>query len=219
MLRVALLFAMLAFSGLAAHAAEPARVITWDDLVPAAEPLKDPFQGLSENVLDDLSQIVRAKADLRLGFLTEDSPEYQRALETEGTLREEGIDAEALIQAAKDIDAEIERRGYDVVGDLDGALVRMPGYALPLEATDKGVKEFLLVPYVGACIHTPPPPPNQTVYVELGEAYAVKSLYEPVWITGQIKVQASSRALSFVDGQADIPTGYTLKGLAIEPYE
>jgi hypothetical protein len=45
---------------------------------------------------------------------------------------------------------------------LDGAAVRIPGYVVPLEQTKEGVKEFLLVPYFGACIHSPPPPSNQT---------------------------------------------------------
>jgi hypothetical protein len=114
--------------------------------------------------------------------------------------------------------AEIERRNAAVVPELNGNLVRMPGYALPLEQSAEGVTEFLLVPYVGACIHTPPPPPNQIVYVKLAKAYTVSNLYEPVWITGTISTEASSRQLSFVDGQAPVETGYKLEGLAVEPY-
>ena len=49
---------------------------------------------------------------------------------------------------------------------LDGKLVKIPGYMVPLEDDSEVVSEFLLVPYVGACIHTPPPPPNQIVQVK-----------------------------------------------------
>ena len=39
--------------------------------------------------------------------------------------------------------------------------VKIPGYVLPLDMYGRGVNTFLLVPYIGACIHVPPPAPNQ----------------------------------------------------------
>ena len=49
-----------------------------------------------------------------------------------------------------------------IVEEYNGKQVKLPGFVVPLEYSDKGrVKEFLLVPYFGACIHYPPPPPNQ----------------------------------------------------------
>jgi len=42
---------------------------------------------------------------------------------------------------------------------LDGAYIKMPGYIIPIDLSTKGVTSFVLVPYVGACLHTPPPPP------------------------------------------------------------
>jgi hypothetical protein len=94
----------------------------------------------------------------------------------------------------------------------------MPGYALPLEQSAEGVTEFLLVPYVGACIHVPPPPANQIVYVKLQTPYKVANLFDPVWITGRIAVEAASRNLSLVDGAAPVETGYRIDGIAVEPY-
>ena len=52
-----------------------------------------------------------------------------------------------------------------VVDDLDGRYVLLPGYVVPLEFSDSRIIEFLLVPWVGACIHKPPPPANQIVHV------------------------------------------------------
>ena len=46
-----------------------------------------------------------------------------------------------------------------------GQSVRLPGYVVPLEDLAAGIKEFLLVPYFGACVHSPPPPANQIVHV------------------------------------------------------
>ncbi len=53
-----------------------------------------------------------------------------------------------------------------VVKSLDGQQVKLPGYIVPLEVNEEGrTTEFLLVPYYGACIHVPPPPPNQIVHI------------------------------------------------------
>ena len=90
---------------------------------------------------------------------------------------------------------------------------------MPLEHKDAGVKELLLVPYVGACIHVPPPPANQTVYVTLKDAYILENIYDPVWITGRLTIKSTNQSLSLVDGTAGVDTAYVLDGLKIEPYE
>ena len=87
------------------------------------------------------------------------------------------------------LQAELDQRDQIIHKDLGGQIVRISRYPLPLEMGAGGVKEFLLVPYVGACIHTPPPLPNQMVFAKLCEEYEVTSLYDPVWITGQIRVE------------------------------
>ena len=114
---------------------------------------------------------------------------------------------------------EIAKRSQMANIKIDGQFVRIPGYALPLEHKDMGVTEFLLVPYVGACIHVPPPPPNQTVFVSLKDAYTVKDLYEPVWITGRLSIKATNKSLSLVDGSAGVETAYTLTGIKVAPYK
>jgi hypothetical protein len=43
---------------------------------------------------------------------------------------------------------------------VEGMKARLPGYVVPLDTQPAGIKEFLLVPYFGACIHSPPPPAN-----------------------------------------------------------
>ena len=199
-------------------AAEVARELKWDDLVPAAAPLENPFTHLTEIQYFELTQIARARAAKRQGFITELSPDYEDAIELTHKLRSEGVDVEALLIKAEEIGAEIERRNRATVGELQGQMIRMAGYALPLEFTEGGVKEFLLVPYIGACIHVPPPPPNQMVFVRLNQEFMADDLYTPVWITGRITVQGASRSLSYVDGQAQVATGYTLDGITVEPY-
>jgi hypothetical protein len=107
-----------------------------------------------------------------------------------------------------------------IVEDLHGRLVGMPGYLLPLEIIGAKVTEFLLVPYIGACIHVPPPPPNQIVYVKIiKKAYRHKGLNDPVWVTGKMSVKSMTRDLYLVDGSADVSIGYALEARQVEPYE
>ena len=71
-------------------------------------------------------------------------------------LEQAGVDVDGLL--AKRRAMSEHRTAAQVNPLLDGLTVRLPGYVLPLEITGRKVTEFLLVPWVGACIHTPPPP-------------------------------------------------------------
>ena len=106
------------------------------------------------------------------------------------------------------------------VQELNGEEVRMPGYLLPLEFEGDEVSEFFLVPYLGACIHVPPPPANQIVYGRYEEGYEVEDLYTPVWISGTLQVDRSSNQLGETGFQAtlDVTSGYTMQVKSIEPY-
>ncbi len=75
-------------------------------------------------------------------------------------------------------------RAYMVEKKYNGKLVRLPGYLVPLEFDGTGGTEFLLVPFVGACIHVPPPPPNQLVYATISKPYEMEGLFEPVYAVG-----------------------------------
>ncbi len=94
---------------------------------------------------------------------------------------------------------------------LDGRTVRLPGFIVPLESDEGGlISEFLLVPYFGACIHVPPPPPNQLVYVTLEEPFNLVSLQQPYWIEGTLQVAdySSEVADSHYTMRADRITKY-----------
>lgn len=67
-----------------------------------------------------------------------------------------------------------------------GQSVRLPGYMVPLEDLPEGTKEFLLVPYFGACVHSPPPPANQIVHVVLDKPTKRFRLMDTLWVTGPL---------------------------------
>jgi uncharacterized protein len=94
---------------------------------------------------------------------------------------------------------------------LVGQSVRIPGFVVPLEDSKDGLKEFLLVPYFGACIHSPPPPANQIIHVlPKSPAKGLRSM-DAVWIHGRV---TTPRTDSFM-GTA----GYRIEADGVEPYQ
>lgn len=78
-----------------------------------------------------------------------------------------------------------------VVEAFDGQPIRLPGFVVPLEFGEDQqlVTQFFLVPYFGACIHVPPPPPNQIIYAEYEAGLKLKSLHEPFWLSGVLSTK------------------------------
>lgn len=97
---------------------------------------------------------------------------------------------------------------------LNNKEVKIPGYIIPLEYEGLDIKTFLLVPYIGACIHVPPPPANQIVYVDTAAAWDSLDWWEPVYVTGTIKIE--SRQMEFFE-MVDI--GYEILAGNVESYE
>jgi len=95
---------------------------------------------------------------------------------------------------------------------LDGKEVKIPGYVVPVEMDGKKVREFLLVPYFGACVHSPPPPANQTIFVKTNEKSAEEfGYFATVWVTGMMKVVKTKSKLA--------ESGYTIIATKVEEYE
>jgi len=104
-----------------------------------------------------------------------------------------------------------DENGFKLNEALNGARIRMPGFIIPFNVSAAGVTEFMLVPYVGACIHTPPPPANQLVMVKSETPWPGDELWQPVWVTGTMRTQLQSTNL----GQ----TGYAITADQMEIYE
>lgn len=101
--------------------------------------------------------------------------------------------------------------GGQVTREFDGKRVRIPGFLVPLDFSGAGVTDFLLVPYVGACIHVPPPPPNQLILVTAAKPYESEGLFEAVYVTGTMGTVAATTQLAEV--------GYAIDGATMTPYD
>ncbi len=102
-------------------------------------------------------------------------------------------------------------RSTRVIPEMDGKPIRIPGFIVPLEFDDEQtITEFFLVPFFGACIHVPPPPPNQIIYVRFPEGLKLEALYDPFWISGIINTSLIENEIA--------TSAYTIQMQSYEAY-
>jgi len=101
------------------------------------------------------------------------------------------------IQEGSAADTATQIGSFNTVDTYDGKKIRMPGYTVPFSYDAKAeISEFLLVPYFGACIHAPPPPPNQTIFVRTEDPILLKDLPQAVWIEGTLHAEKQTSDLA-----------------------
>jgi hypothetical protein len=98
----------------------------------------------------------------------------------------------------------------DSIREVNGEFVKVPGFMVPLEDNVRETHEFLLVPTPQACIHVPPPPPNQMVHVKMERGRSTQVSFGPIWVYGTLKISN----VRHLYGESS----YQLEAIAIEPY-
>lgn len=180
-----LLISLFLLTGFPVQAAEP-QTLDWEALMPADWDPSAAFEQLENDFADLLAPGETASNEAAI----DNSPQALALMDMIQML----WDSAPLVQA------------------LDGQLVRLPGYGVSLDADAEQVRNFLLVPYFGACIHTPPPPRNQIVLVEMqGQGVPLDRVYGAMWVTGTLSVNPTKTEY----GQA----GYVLQARQALPYE
>ena len=147
----------------------------------------------------DLMPLSDQKALEAMPEIDHNSPEAQGTFTDKGGLKQsKGLPA--VMYSTKTVAA------------MNGKNIRIGGYPVPLETDAKGRSTlFFLVPYPGACIHVPPPPPNQIVHVKTELGVLMDNLYQPFWIEGPLRVENTSTDLA--------EAGYQMDASKIYPYE
>ena len=97
-----------------------------------------------------------------------------------------------------------------LITQLNNKKIKIAGYITPIAFDEDNVTEFLFVPYRGACIHVPPPPANQIIYVKSAKGLKIDQIYSPFWITGILRANSVSTIL------ADV--GYSIEQASVSPY-
>ncbi|HVE51784.1 MAG TPA: DUF3299 domain-containing protein [Ramlibacter sp.] len=105
------------------------------------------------------------------------------------------------------------RKAWDnapVRSELNNARVRLPGFVVPLSFEGKVMREFLLVPYYGACVHAPPPPSNQVVHVVMDKPAKGVEMMDTIWVSGRMRVASFNSEMG--------AAGYRIDGVEVAPY-
>jgi len=216
---LALLFSLASITSIApAAAAEQVRQIKWDDLVPQLDKFVDPFLDLTPDQKLDLVLAARTR-QLQSGGVDITPEQLERLNMALKRLEHDQIDMDGLLAMRGEITAKRKRAMEAVNENLNEQQVRLAGYVLPLEMDGLKITEFLLVPYVGACIHEPVPPANQIVLVKFAQGIEVNGRFTPVWVQGKMITQVGTSKLYLIDGSADIPRSYMLDADLIELYK
>lgn len=121
-------------------------------------------------------------------------------------LMDDSVQAQALLDEIQEL-----QNKAPVVEALNGKHGSISGYAMPLDFEEEQVSEFLLVPYFGACIHVPPPPGNQTIYVKAKYPFKFESMWDPVTISGTLQTIHTDTELA--------AAGYQMDADEVKPYE
>ena len=117
--------------------------------------------------------------------ISHEGPEGDGTFLAQGGLKQQAQNLPAVMYSSK------------TVGALNGKTIRIGGYPVPLESDSQGRSSlFFLVPYPGACIHVPPPPPNQIMLVRYPEGIALEDIYAPLWVEGVLKIETVSNDLA-----------------------
>lgn len=131
--------------------------LEWDDLIPQ----------------DDLNALLNP-------------PGYIDDIEDGGLEDDIGSEIKNFLDTASNDRYQQALVSTNIIKDLNGRAVRIPGFVVPVEFDEEIITEFFLVPYFGACIHSPPPPPNQIIYVQAAKGLKLETLYDPFWISGKL---------------------------------
>lgn len=131
---------------------------------------------------------------------------------------EDGSAEDQITSQIKNTLAEEEEDAYrralastDVNPALNGQKVRIPGFVVPLEFDEEQtISQFFLVPYFGACLHMPPPPPNQIILVEAPEGVQMSALYEPFWLEGEVSTTITENDMA--------KSAYAMELHSLSPY-
>ena len=151
---------LIFFSIFSLHAhATDYKEINWDDLIPEAE--LEIMKQLS-SLLTNPHQPLDPNADIR-------------------------DDINSAMDQIEDPDIQGVMNSINVRPELNNQVVSIPGFIVPVETNDENaITEFFLVPYFGACIHVPPPPPNQIIYVRYNKGLQVEGIWMPFEIKGTL---------------------------------
>lgn len=204
-------------SGVAAQANDKAVSLSWADLRPPAAEAHNPFANLSPEQTDTLGEIVLSHWLASRAFTPGDEGVRRREV-LSARLAADGLNVESLLAQRQALMDQRRSNAETPVTGLDGQRVQLGGYLVPVSvsvsasASGQRVTDYLLVPWAGACSHTPPPPTNQIVRLRVAAPglQLPQSLNTPVMVTGTLRIAPQEQSLFLADGQVSVRSAYAM---------
>jgi hypothetical protein len=202
------------FVATAAIAASEAEIVAWEALQPPPVTEDNPFDRLSDEQRDVMRQIALGQLMEERGITPKTaSSQSLRALKAK--LQLQGLDADALLAQRKVIAEQRRNAAESGVPDMEGQQVLLTGYLVPVVPDGNPSTEFLLVPWVGACSHTTPAPPNQTVRVHTSQPLILQKAYQAAQVQGSLQLKTQAIDVFAVDGMLRMHAVYAMDASAI----
>ncbi len=208
---IALVLTILSSAGFAGSATP----VEWSDLGSRIPAESNPYFGLTADEARLVGILVQAETKRKSGT-TLSSRELQGETIANAALESVGIDGASKVLAVQQFDRKMLTSQNKLNKELLGQEIEIPGFVLPLELDGNNVTEFLLVPFAGACVHTPPPPGNQIIHIASPDGFAMRGLFDPVIVQGTLHSSGASMDVSLSDGDAEFPVGYKMTSDSIE---
>ena len=190
-----------------------AQDISWENLTAKSNEFNDPFLSLSPDQLYNLSIVARYQA--RDSLSEAEKTEYNNLL---AQLESQSIDVEDLLEKRQEVTEHSKRIAMQPNVELQGKAIKIPGFITPVEFDGDKVIKFFLVPTAGACIHTPPPPPNQIVLVDYPQGLTLTSLQDAFSIEGKLEIESQKQEVNYSDGAAMVNAVYMMSADKITKY-
>ncbi|MFM2590173.1 DUF3299 domain-containing protein [Vibrio sp. TBV020] len=194
-------------------------VVYWDKLRPTMTLEDDPFLTLDQNQLFDLATIARFNEAAQQEDFSASQEALDEIKQTKQRLAKQGVDVEYLFEMREIIRQQREELATKPNAAVLNKMSRIPGFITPVEFNGTKVTKFFLVPTAGACIHTPPPPPNQIVLIDYPSGIELVSLATPVWVEGKLINQSVTANVDYSDGSTGVEAVYSMQAEEIELYQ
>lgn len=199
------LFATIVFSLLACQEADNTRQATSETNIQLSEPTK-PSTPASFKAIEWTDLMPKSDLDAILN-----TPSYVTEIEDGSEADQISGKLQNKSEIVKDDAYQRALVSTNVVPDMNNQAIRIPGFIVPLSFNEKlAVTQFFLVPFFGACIHVPPPPPNQIIFVDYPKGIEMGDMYNPIWVSGTLKTKLVENDTA--------TSAYSLKMHAYETY-
>lgn len=198
---------------------QASEVVYWDKLRPTMVLEDDPFVTLNQNQLFDLATIARFNEAAQQKNFSASQEALEEIKLTKQRLAKQGVDVEYLFEMREIIRQQREELSTKPNATVLNKMSRIPGFITPVEFNGTKVTKFFLVPTAGACIHTPPPPPNQIVLIDYPNGIELVSLATPVWVEGKLINQSVTANVDYSDGSTGVEAVYSMEAKVVELYQ